>query len=157
MVDYTQHKHLPYHLKATFSSKPFDTIIDTLGFHAIYAHSPAYLVQGGIYSSAGIKPPSFDVPDFLRAVIQMKLNEWWPVSRWLGGVGRLWKGVSMMSPTLADRERIVAMLGRGEVKVVRDSVWPLEEADKAYEKLGGRHARGKVMVRVDKDVGDDEC
>lgn len=87
----------------------------------------------------------------------MKLNEWWPVSRWLGGVGRLWKGVSMMEPTLEDREAIIGMLGRGEVKVVRDSVWSFEEADKAYEKLGGRHARGKVMVKVDAGVGDDEC
>lgn len=87
----------------------------------------------------------------------MKLNEWWPVSRWLGGAGRLWRGVSMMSPTLEDRERIVGMLGRGDVKVVRDSVWRFEDVKGAYEKLGGRHARGKVLVKVDEAIGDDEC
>jgi NADPH:quinone reductase-like Zn-dependent oxidoreductase len=157
VVDYTEHQRLPDHLAARFSAAPFDAVIDTLGFQAIYLGCPAYLVPGGVYSSVGIKPPSFGVPDFLRAVVQMKLNEWWPVSTWLGGVGRLWKGVSMMAPTLADRENIVAMLGRGDVEVVRDSIWPLEEADRAYEKLGTRHARGKVLVRVDAKVGDDEC
>lgn len=157
VVDYTLHADLAAHLGAAFASAPFDAVVDTLGFQALYARSPSYLVPGGVYCSVGIKPPSFGVPDFLRAVVQMKLNEWWPVARWLGGVGRPWKGASMMSPTREDRESIVGMLGRGELRVVRDSVWAFADADKAYEKLGGRHARGKVLVRVDGGVGDDEC
>ncbi|KJK78064.1 hypothetical protein H634G_06647 [Metarhizium anisopliae BRIP 53293] len=157
VVDYTLHADLAAHLGASFASAPFDAVVDTLGFQALYARSPSYLVPGGVYCSVGIKPPSFGVPDFLRAVVQMKLNEWWPVARWLGGVGRPWKGASMMSPTREDRESIVGMLGRGELRVVRDSVWAFADADKAYEKLGGRHARGKVLVRVDGGVGDDEC
>lgn len=157
VIDYTQHTNLPAHLTERYSSAPFDTIIDTLGHQSIYVASPAYLVPTGVYSSAGIKPPNFSVPNFLRAVWQMKLNEWWPVSTWLGGVGRLWRGVSMMSPTLADRERIVGMLGRGEVRIVRDSIWSFEQTKEAYAKLGGLHARGKVLVKVDATVGDDEC
>ncbi|KAG8423002.1 zinc ion binding [Metarhizium acridum] len=157
VVDYTQHADLAAHLEAAFASAPFDAVVDTLGFQALYARSPSYLVPGGVYCSVGIKPPSFGVPDFLRAVVQMKLNEWWPVTRWLGGVGRPRKGVSMMSPTREDREGIVGMLARGELRVVRDSVWAFADADKAYEKLGGRHATGKILVRVDGGVGDDEC
>ncbi|KID94627.1 alcohol dehydrogenase, partial [Metarhizium majus ARSEF 297] len=157
VVDYTLHDDLAAHLGDAFASAPFDAVVDTLGFQALYARSPSYLAPGGVYCSVGIKPPSFGVPDFLRAVVQMKLNEWWPVARWLGGVGRPWKGASMMSPTREDRESIVDMLARGELRVVRDSVWAFADADRAYEKLGGRHARGKVLVRVDGGVGDDEC
>ncbi|UKZ46132.1 hypothetical protein TrVGV298_000330 [Trichoderma virens] len=87
----------------------------------------------------------------------MKLNEWWPVSRWLGGIGRLWRGVSMMEPTLEDRQRIADMLGAGQIRVVRDSIWRFEDAKEAYAKLGALHASGKVLVRVDETVGDDEC
>ncbi|KAK2616986.1 hypothetical protein QQS21_000075 [Conoideocrella luteorostrata] len=157
IVDYTQHKDLPAHLATLFATQPFNAIIDTLGFQNLYTNSPKYLVPGGIFSSVGIKPPTFYVPDFIRAVIQMKLNEWWPVNPWLGGVGRLWKGVSMMSPTLEDRERIVNMLARDEIRVVKDSIWPFEKVAEAYKKLGGGHAAGKVLVKVDCHVGDDDC
>ncbi|KAL9471124.1 hypothetical protein ACSS6W_009065 [Trichoderma asperelloides] len=165
VIDYTQHTDsnnnnnnlLPAHLAKSFHANPFNAIIDTLGHQSLYVNSPAYLVPSGTYSSVGIKPPDFSVPNFLRAVWQMKLNEWWPVSRWLGGVGRLWRGVSMMEPTLEDRERIAEMLGGGKIRVVRDSVWPFDGVKEAYAKLGGLHASGKILVRVDETVGDDEC
>lgn len=114
-------------------------------------------MPSGIYSSVGIKPPDFSVLNVIRATIQMKLNEWWPVSPWLFGVGRKWMGVLMMNPTLEDRERVVGMLGRGEIRLIRDSVWEFKDVKGAYEKLGGVHARGKVLVRVDPTVGDDKC
>ncbi|UNI19610.1 2-methylene-furan-3-one reductase [Purpureocillium takamizusanense] len=168
IVDYTQHgdvNNLAAHLATRFSGAPpfFDTVIDTLGFQALYLASPAYLAPGGNYSSVGIKPPGFSVAHFLRAVWTMKLNEWWPTSRWLLGAGRAWRGVSMMSPTLADRERVVGMLARGEVRVVRDGdggggrAWAYEDAREAYAHLAKGHARGKVLVRVNPEVGDDEC
>ncbi|KAL6805678.1 hypothetical protein J3E68DRAFT_421926 [Trichoderma sp. SZMC 28012] len=156
-IDYTQYNDLPAYLASRFRSNPFNAVIDTLGHQSLYVHSPAYLVPTGTYSSVGIKPPDFSVPNFLRAVVQMKLNEWWPVSRWLGGIGRLWRGVSMMEPTLEDRQRIADMLGGGQIRVVRDSVWSFEHVKEAYAKLGGLHASGKVLVRVDETVGDNEC
>ncbi|CEJ80445.1 Putative Zinc alcohol dehydrogenase [[Torrubiella] hemipterigena] len=155
VIDYTQQSNLPQYLVTTYGTKPFNTIIDTLGHQNIYTNSPKYLEQGGVYSSAGIKPPNFSVPNFLRAVWQMKLNEWWPVSTWLGGVGRLWRGVSMMEPSLQERENIVGMLGDKKVKIVRDSIWKFEEAKEAYIKLGGLHARGKVLVKVNAALADD--
>ncbi|OTA00763.1 alcohol dehydrogenase [Trichoderma parareesei] len=165
VIDYTQHQHphtnnnnnLPAHLASLFHAHPFDAIIDTLGHQSLYLGSPDYLVSSGTYSSVGIKPPDFSIPNFLRAVCQMKLNEWWRVSRLLGGAGRLWRGVSMMEPSLEDRQRIADMLGQGHVRVVRDSVWRFEDVREAYARLGGLHASGKVLVRVDESVGDDEC
>ncbi|KAI1789729.1 hypothetical protein LXA43DRAFT_974139 [Ganoderma leucocontextum] len=138
VVDYTQHGDLPQHLTTLFSDKPFDAIIDTLGHQSLYLASPSYLVPSGIYSS---------------------LNEWWRVSPWLFGGGRKWMGVSMMNPTLENRERVVGMLGRGTrgIQLIRDSVWEFKDVKGAYEKLGGLHARGKILVRVDPAVGDDEC
>ncbi|CAM1507874.1 Fc.00g047220.m01.CDS01 [Cosmosporella sp. VM-42] len=156
VIDYTQQENLPNHLTTLFSDNPFNAIIDTLGHQSIYLASPNYLIPTGIYSSVGIKPPDFSFLNFLRAVIQMMLNEWWPVSPWLFGVGRRWMGVAMMAPTLEDRERVVGMLGRGEVRIVRDSVWEFGDVKEAYERLGGLHARGKVLVRVDPATGDDE-
>ncbi|KAF5717884.1 zinc-type alcohol dehydrogenase [Fusarium globosum] len=157
VIDYTQHDQLSKHLAERLSSEPFNAIIDTLGHQALYLASPSYLVPGGNYSSVGIKPPTFFVPDFLRAVLQMKLNEWWPVSPWLGGVGRRWLGTSMMSPTLDDRQAVADMLGRGDIKLVKDSIWPFGETKEAYRKLGGLHARGKILVKVDDKLGDDDC
>lgn len=154
VIDYTQHNPLTRHLTKNFSSKPFNTIIDTLGNQALYLASPTYLVPDGNYSSVGIKPPTFFVPDFLRAVLQMKLNEWWPVSPWLGGVGRKWIGTSMMNPTLQDRQAVADMLGRGDIRIVRDSVWAFSDTKEAYRKLAGLHARGKILVKVDGQVGD---
>lgn len=154
VVDYTQHPDVGAHLAATYS--PFDAVFDTLGHQALYLASPIFLSEKADYVSVGIKPPTFYVPDFLRAVLQMKLNEWWPTSRWLGGVGRKWVAVAMMSPTLADREAAVYALAAGDIRVVRDSVWAFEEAHKAYEHLGGLHARGKVLVKVDAGYKDDE-
>ncbi|SPJ71750.1 uncharacterized protein FTOL_01478 [Fusarium torulosum] len=156
VVDYTQYNPLSQHLTEKFSSKPFNTIIDTLGNQALYVASPAYLVPNGNYSSVGIKPPTFFVPDFLRAVLQMKLNDWWPVSPWLGGVGRKWIGTSMMNPTLQDRQAVADMLGQGDIRLVRDSVWAFSDTKEAYRKLAGLHARGKILVKVDGQVGDEE-
>lgn len=47
--------------------------------------------------------------------------------------------------------------GSGQIRVVRDSVWRFEDVKEAYAKLAGLHASGKILVRVDETVGDDEC
>ncbi|TXT07270.1 hypothetical protein VHUM_03440 [Vanrija humicola] len=154
VVDYTQHPDVGAHLAASYA--PFNAAFDTLGHQRLYRSSPTWLVPGADYVSVGIKPPTFYVPDFLRAVFQMKLNEWWPTSPWLGGVGRRWVAVAMMNPTLADREAAVYALAAGDIRVVRDSVWPFDKADEAYRHLGGLHARGKVLVKVDAAYKDDE-
>lgn len=156
VVDYTRHHSLASHLSERFRSAPFDAILDTRGHQDLYRGSPSYLAPSGPYVSVGIKPPTFFVPDFLRAVWQMKCNEWWPLSPWLGGVGRRWVGISMMQPSLEDRQAVVDMVARGEVRVVRDGVWAFEDAGEAYRWLAEGHARGKVVVRVDGEVGEDE-
>jgi NADPH:quinone reductase-like Zn-dependent oxidoreductase len=154
-VDYTIHSNLPSHLAILFSPRPFDAIIDAIGVHALFVSSPSYLVPNGVYSSVGVRPPDFSVPNFFRAVIRMKLNEWWPVSSWLGGFGRLWHGVSVMAPSLEDRQRVADLLGKGDVRVVRDSIWKFEDVKLAYERLASGHVSGKILVKVDAALDDD--
>lgn len=87
----------------------------------------------------------------------MKLNEWWPTTPWLGGVGRKWGACSMMNPSLGEREAVVGLMERGVIRVVYDSIWEFEQAKAAYDKLAGMHAAGKVLVRVDPSVGEYAC
>lgn len=147
MVDYTIYPALASHLGEACA--PFDFAFDCLGVQALYTSCAKYLAPHGVYESVGVRPPTFWVMDFLRAVIKMKANEYWPVSKLLLGSGRVYKGVSMMKPTLGDRQRVMDMLGEGRVKVVIDSTWEWEHARAAYEHLGMGHAAGKVVVKVD--------
>lgn len=157
VVDYIQHPSLGTYLRERFGSAPLSAVLDTRGHQDLYLASPAYLFPSGPYVSVGIKPPTFFVPDFLRAVWQMKCNEWWPLSPWLGGVGRIWVGISMMQPKLEDGQAVIDMLARAEVSLVRHGVWKFEDVKEAYRKLAEGHARGKIVVRVDGEVGKDEC
>jgi NADPH:quinone reductase-like Zn-dependent oxidoreductase len=43
------------------------------------------------------------------------------------------------------------MLERGDIRVVTDSVWALEDVKEAYEKLAGMHAKGKILVHINKE------
>ncbi|KAI9149553.1 Zinc-type alcohol dehydrogenase-like protein [Paramyrothecium foliicola] len=155
VIDYSAHANLSSHLATSFSSQPFDAIIDAIGVHALFVGSPSYLVPTGKYSAVGVRPPDFSFPSFLRAALRMKLNEWWPVSPWLGGFGRWWHGVAVMAPTLEDRQRAVDLLGNGQIRVLRDSVWAFEDVKQAYEHLGAGHVTGKVLVKVDSQLNDD--
>jgi NADPH:quinone reductase-like Zn-dependent oxidoreductase len=45
-------------------------------------------------------------------------------------------------------ERIGKFFEKGMLKTCVDSVWKLEEYEKAFEKTGTGHARGKIVLRV---------
>jgi NADPH:quinone reductase-like Zn-dependent oxidoreductase len=155
VIDYTLHPDLAGHLTTTFSSRPFAAIIDAIGIHALFAASPSYLRPDGVYSSVGVRPPDFSFPSFLRAVLRMKLNEYWPASSYLGGFGRAWHGVAVMAPTLGDRQRVMDLLAAGELRVVRDSIWAFGDVKEAYERLMTGHVSGKVLVKVNAELDDD--
>lgn len=146
-VDYTIYPRLAEHLGD--ACQPFDFAFDCLGVQPLYTGCAKYLAPHGVYESVGVRPPTFWVMDFLRAVLKMKANEYWPVSKFLLGTGRVYKGVSMMKPSREDRQRVMDMLGEGRIKVVIDSTWDWEHARAAYEHLGMGHAAGKVVVKVD--------
>jgi NADPH:quinone reductase-like Zn-dependent oxidoreductase len=45
-------------------------------------------------------------------------------------------------------DEIATLIERGEVKPIVDSVWKLEEYEKAFAIVAGGHSKGKVIIRV---------
>ena len=62
-----------------------------------------------------------------------------------GGVRSKWFVIEARGEEL---ERIGKFFEKGMLKATVDSVWGFEEYEKAFEKTGGGHARGKVVLRV---------
>lgn len=55
-----------------------------------------------------------------------------------------------MEPNGEQLGKISKLLSEGKCRPVVDSVWDLEEYEKAFERLNGGHARGKVVIKVAK-------
>ncbi|KAF9874868.1 hypothetical protein CkaCkLH20_07562 [Colletotrichum karsti] len=128
--------------------KKFDAVVDCAGVQDVYVHCASYLRPGGVYASVGIKPAANTYGGFARAVWTMQMNALWPVSPWLGGTGRRWKGTTMMDPGRGLMEDVVGMLADGRVKVFSGKEVGFERAVDGYEVVGSGRARGKVVVRV---------
>lgn len=54
----------------------------------------------------------------------------------------------IMKPNGEQLAVISRLLDEGQCKAVVDSVWDFEDYEKAFERLDGGHARGKVVIRV---------
>jgi NADPH:quinone reductase-like Zn-dependent oxidoreductase len=52
----------------------------------------------------------------------------------------------------ANLAEIAELLEAGKVHPLVDSVWSLEEFEKAFERLDSGHARGKVVIKVRHDA-----
>ena len=140
-------------LAGVYKDAPFDAVLDAVGIQALYKSSPAYLAPEGVYASVGIKTTNYALSGFVPAFTQMLLNEYWPVSTWLGGVGRLWKPVSLVNHTPEMRERVVRMWGEGAFEVVVNEVVGFEGVVGGYERLSKGGVGGKILVKVtDEDV-----
>ena len=53
-----------------------------------------------------------------------------------------------MKPNGEQLAEIARLLGEGRCKPVVDSVWDFEDYGKAFERLDGGHAKGKVVIKV---------
>lgn len=127
-------------------------VLDCVGIQGIYVNCRHFLKPDGRYVAVGLKIKEWSVWEFLGCGKQLLLNAVWPVSPWLGGTGRTWKATSMMAPRPEVMERLVALLDEGKIKVLIDSVWEFEDALKGYAVLESKHARGKVIIKVNDDV-----
>jgi len=63
----------------------------------------------------------------------------------LGGANRYFKFLTCMNNP-KDMEQLAAWTAEGKLKIIVDSVYPYEEASRAFEKLKTGRARGKVIV-----------
>lgn len=55
----------------------------------------------------------------------------------------------IMRPDGKQLAEITTLVEEGKCRTVMDSVWELEEYEKAFARSDGGHARGKVVIRVD--------
>ncbi|RLN21311.1 hypothetical protein BBJ28_00023774 [Nothophytophthora sp. Chile5] len=60
-------------------------------------------------------------------------------------------GDILVHPSAKDLDVITKYIEKGEITPVIDSVYPFEEVQEALAKLKGRHARGKLVIRVASD------
>ena len=54
----------------------------------------------------------------------------------------------IMKPNGEQLAEIARLLDEGQCKPVVDSVWDFEDHEKAFERLDGGHAKGKVVIKV---------
>ncbi|KAJ8494298.1 hypothetical protein ONZ45_g13281 [Pleurotus djamor] len=145
-IDYTKGP-LHVHLESNAPSPKFHAIIDAAALldPSLYNNSPAYLAPQGVFVHLGPLPSWKELGNFIRLAIAMQR----PV--WLGGVNRKF----VIAAVREDRRYLQTLgdlIAQGELKGVVDSVFPLEDTVKAYERLMTSRATGKVIVKVDPTV-----
>ncbi|KAL4992340.1 NAD(P)-binding protein [Aspergillus falconensis] len=141
-IDYRKHDPLPDYLAQQYSSKQFDFILDCVGTQALFASSPAYLKPDGAVINIGA------LEGFGATTRNYLINTWLPT--WLGGVPRRYVMFST-PPARDDAIYIADLVEKGVVHVPVDSVFEMEDAVSAYERIATKRARGKVVVKVRSD------
>mmetsp|Transcript_7199 Transcript_7199/g.13168 ORF Transcript_7199/g.13168 Transcript_7199/m.13168 type:complete len:109 (+) Transcript_7199:1205-1531(+) len=75
------------------------------------------------------------------------------VVRWLLGLGPKY-GLGVVLPEQRVMQRVSALVEQGLLVPEIDSVWPLEQAATATERLETGHAHGKIILKVLAEDGD---
>ena len=117
-------------------------MLDCVGLQALYVSSPAYLKPDGMVINIG----SMEGPG---AVLKNWIfNAWWPT--WLGGVPRRYVMFSI-PPSKEDAVVLIKLVEEGKLRISVDSLFSMEDVIEAYERVASRRARGRVMVKVERD------
>jgi len=117
-VDYRAVGPLPAYLAATYGDRPFDVILDCVGIQALYEQSAGYLQANGVYINVG----AFE--GVVWTLWCWAKNTLWPTR--LGGTPRKYVMFSTR-PRTEKAEVLAQMVDAGKLKVVVDSVYPMED------------------------------
>ncbi len=128
LIDYTQEDF-------TQNGQQYDLILAANGYHPISAYKRA-LTSKGIYVMAGGSPAQ---------IFQALL-----LGPWISMPGTKKMGNLAAKPNKQDLVFVSELLKAGKVVPVIDRCYPLSEAAEALRYLGEGHARGKVVITVDK-------
>ncbi|KAI3335517.1 zinc alcohol dehydrogenase [Ustulina deusta] len=149
VVDYTAHDDLYSYLSSlttSFGSRPFDAIFDCVGDDTLYYRSPGYLKVDGKFHSIERGPLGF--------ITQFKFNHW-PVL--LGGIPRTYSSV-FGNPAGSSAREVASWFDRGCIKEVPvDSVFEMNDAMKAFEKLAAKRTVGKILIKVKQESRQDKA
>lgn len=133
---------LPVYLAQEYGETPFDFVFDCVGTQALFVNSPAYVKTDGAVVNIGV------LEGILATARNMLVNSWLPT--WLGGVPRRYIMFST-PPARDDAVYIARLIEDGHVRIPVDSVFDMEDALHAYERIATKRARGKVVVKVCRD------
>ncbi|GAA97186.1 uncharacterized protein L969DRAFT_84388 [Mixia osmundae IAM 14324] len=142
VIDYTKQDY-------TKELKDVDFVFDTMGD----LKTPLKVIrQGGRLSTiAGIPPASELIGKFANQPgmpIRFILNtlDWWQ-ARPARSAGVTFQSVFMQTNG-KDLAELAGYIDEGKLKVVLDSTYALQDAQKAWDKLKDGHATGKIVVAV---------
>ncbi|KAJ6172850.1 hypothetical protein N7485_005662 [Penicillium canescens] len=138
-IDYRKNDPLPAFLARQYGDKPFDFVLDCVGTQALFVNSPAYLKAKGAVINIGV------LEGICVSARNALLNSWLPT--WLGGVPRRYIMFST-PPARDDAVYLARLIEEGRVRIPVDSVFDIEDAVHAYERIATKRARGKVVVKV---------
>ena len=126
VIDYMAHSSLHDFLVKSYSTRPFDAIIDTVGSQDLYTHSPAYLHEGKPFLNLGSGfTAEISLRDVLYMAWSMTSNYLWPRLLWGTPREYIFFGAKPDGVTL---ERLRQYVDEGKLKGVTDSVWDMEDA-----------------------------
>lgn len=141
-------KTLPSILASRFSGNDaFDVIIDSYGSQPLWHCSPSCLKPGQDHPYVTVGPAlgSYTCFGMIAALGKMVANSATPV--WAGGIDRPYKQIV----AVADKEKLETLreiVAEKKLRTVVGGIWELEDALKAYEELLGKHAKGKLVIRI---------
>jgi NADPH:quinone reductase-like Zn-dependent oxidoreductase len=126
VIDYTAHSPVHAHLAKEhgLSASPFDLIIDCYGIQDLWTHCASYLSPKGAFITVGVAHSKYTVSSILYATSVMLWNSFWPTI--LGGVNRPYVCVQGFV-TLSSLEKLRDWVEKGELDIVIDSVWKMED------------------------------
>lgn len=158
IVDYTKYPKLHEYFTQKNASAPFDVIVDVVGTDmSLYEKCELYLKPDGVYVFSGAMGATHANPGesaigalqwisnlFLQSLL-MNTRSLRPT--WLGGAPRKCF-FNLAPPTSVNRELLRGLIEAGHVKATVDSVWMMDDALQAYDRLLHQKICGKVVVCI---------
>ncbi|SJX65498.1 related to Alcohol dehydrogenase [Sporisorium reilianum f. sp. reilianum] len=138
------------HLRTHYHAQPFDWIFDCTGQVSVYYASPAFLKPQGTFYTIGaneVNPDSSLVGFALPRVLDTFRTTLLPA--WLGGTPRRYvTGINNGD----DTHLVERLVSEGVLTPVVDSVFPFEDAPKAYARIIHEKPTGKIVIKVSNDA-----
>lgn len=117
-----------------------DLVVDCVGNDSqLHRRSEAFLKPDGWFVLVALMTEDW------TGIRSMLVSYLYPT--WLRGPPRKWRAVFFQAK-LSDYEPIARLAGEGKLKVIEDSIFPFEDAPKAFERLLTGRVKGKVIVNV---------
>jgi NADPH:quinone reductase-like Zn-dependent oxidoreductase len=129
VVDYTK-SSVEEWVAADPGSRQVDLVFDVVGGKTLAGCWAAVREEGALI---GVNTP----PDMVKpAGLEKKLEK---------------SLFFIVEPLGSNLDEVAELIQAGKVAPVVDSVWPLEQFDKAFAKLESGHAKGKIIIKIGDD------